>query len=99
MPVSLNGQVALVLGASSGIGRATAVLLAREGARVMASARRQARLDSLQAELAAEGRSIEIMAADAAKLSDMERLAETTRQKLGPVEIVVYATGTNTPDR
>jgi NADP-dependent 3-hydroxy acid dehydrogenase YdfG len=99
MPVSLQNQVALVVGASSGIGRATAVLLAREGTKVMASARRQHRLEALQAELAGEGRPIEIFAADAADLAQMERLAEATAQKVGAVDILVYATGTNTPDR
>ena len=65
----------------------------------MASARRQHRLEALQAELACEGRPIEIVAADAADLAKMELLAETTARKLGPVDILVYATGTNTPDR
>ncbi|MGO9616245.1 MAG: SDR family NAD(P)-dependent oxidoreductase [Bryobacteraceae bacterium] len=49
MPVSLKNQVALVVGASSGIGRAIAVALARSGARVMASARREDRLLFLMA--------------------------------------------------
>ena len=51
MPVSLKDQVVLILGASSGIGRETAVLFAREGARVLASARRGDRLRSLQDQL------------------------------------------------
>jgi NADP-dependent 3-hydroxy acid dehydrogenase YdfG len=99
MPVSLKDQVVLVVGASSGIGRATAVLMAREGARVMASARRQERLAQLQRELAAEGHTIEIFAADASHAAQMDLLAQTTREKLGPVRILVYATGTNTPER
>jgi NAD(P)-dependent dehydrogenase (short-subunit alcohol dehydrogenase family) len=59
MPVKLENQVVLVVGASSGIGRATAVLFAREGARVMAAARRADRLASLKAELAAEKEFLE----------------------------------------
>src|SRR5438067_10692979 len=98
MPVSLKDQVALVVGASSGIGRETAVLFAREGARVMASARREDRLRGLQDELASTG-SITIWAADAGNASEMERLAEQTRARLGRIDILVYATGTNTPDR
>src|SRR5579872_5543166 len=97
MPVSLKGQVVLVVGATSGIGRATAVMMAQEGARVMASGRRQDRLDSLKAEL--PGANCEILAADAGRVADMSRLAEETRQRLGPVDILVYASGTNTPDR
>ncbi|MGA2116191.1 MAG: SDR family NAD(P)-dependent oxidoreductase [Bryobacteraceae bacterium] len=99
MPISLKDQVALIIGASSGIGRATAVLLARDGARVMASARRVERLRELQQSLATEGHTAEIHAADARDAAAMAELAETTRQKLGPIDILVYATGTNTPDR
>jgi len=99
MPVSLKNQVALVIGASSGIGRATAVLLAREGAKVMASARREERLQELKAECAAAGHAIEVFAADAKNCADMDRLAEATREKLGPIDILIFAAGTNTPDR
>lgn len=99
MPVSLKDQVVLVAGASSGIGRAAAVLFAREGARVVASARRQDRLEELQSELAADGSRIEILAADAADPEAMMRLAEFTRKALGSIDIAVYSSGTNTPDR
>ncbi|HEY9141334.1 MAG TPA: SDR family oxidoreductase [Bryobacteraceae bacterium] len=97
MPVSLKNQVALVVGASSGIGRAIAAALARSGARVMASARREDRLLALKAELA--GHTLEICRADATKVPDVERLVTETRRVLGPIAIMVYATGTNTPDR
>ena len=60
MPHSLKDQIVLVVGASSGIGRATAVLFAREGARVTAVARREDRLQELQKELAAEGFPIQV---------------------------------------
>jgi NADP-dependent 3-hydroxy acid dehydrogenase YdfG len=99
MPVSLKDQVVLVLGASSGIGRETAVLFAREGAKVVASARRRDRLRALQEQLAKEGYSIDIFAADAASASEMSRLAGRVREKFGRIDILVYATGTNTPDR
>lgn len=99
MPVSIKDQVVLVVGASSGIGRETAVLFAREGARVVASARRRDRLEALQEQLRKEGHSIEIVPADASSLEEMEQLAEGTRAKFGKVDVMVYATGTNTPDR
>src|SRR5437870_3629456 len=95
MPVSLENQVVLVLGASSGIGRETAVLFAREGARVIAAARREERLRELQSGLAAEGRSIEIAAADASNPAAMQELAD----RAGAVDILVYSTGDNIPDR
>src|SRR6476469_7323989 len=99
MPVSLKDQVVLILGASSGIGRETAVLFAREGARVLASARRGDRLRSLQDQLGKEGYPIDISTADAAKASEMEQLAKRALASLGSIDIMVYATGTNTPDR
>ena len=99
MSVSLKGQVALVVGASSGIGRETAVLFAREGARVMASARRADRLRGLQDDLVKEGHSIEISPADASNAAEMEQLAQRTRAHFGGIDILVYAAGTNTPDR
>ncbi len=99
MPVTLKDQVVLVVGASSGIGRETAVLLAREGARVMASARREERLRQLQSSLAQEGYPIEVYPADASDAGAMEQLAEATRSRLGPIDIVVFSTGTNVKDR
>jgi serine 3-dehydrogenase (NADP+) len=99
MPVTLQNQVVLIIGASSGIGRETAVLFAREGARVMAAARRQDRLLGLQKALAQEGLPIEIQTADASHPAEMEQLAQHTRERLGPIDVMVYVTGTNTPDR
>lgn len=99
MPVTIENQVVLVVGASSGIGRETAVLLARAGARVMASARRADRLKDLQVSMASEGRTVETFAADAADPSQMERLAQYTHERLGEIDIMVFATGTNVPDR
>lgn len=99
MPVSLKDQVVLVAGASSGIGRESAVLFAREGARVVASARREDRLRELQTQLQKEGHLIEILAADASKVAEMTQLAEFTRSKFGRIDVMVFVTGTNTPDR
>jgi serine 3-dehydrogenase (NADP+) len=99
MPVSLKDQVVLVVGASSGIGRESVILFAREGARVVASARRGDRLRRLQDELAKEGHPIEISPADTSNAAEMEQLAQRTRLQFGNVGILVYAAGTNTPDR
>ena len=99
MPVSLQGQSALIVGASSGIGRDTAVLFAREGVRVMAAARRQDRLAELQKQLAAEGHAIEIAVADAGDSGQMEELGKRAVAAFGGLDILVYVTGTNTPER
>jgi len=94
MPVTLKNKTALVIGASSGIGRATAVLLAHEGVRVMASARREDRLRGLQSEV-----GVAICVADASNPADARRLAATAREQFGRIDILVYAAGTNSPDR
>ncbi len=88
-----------MIGASSGIGRQIAVLFARAGAKVMASARREARLKDLAMEMASAGSAIAIHPADSTKAADMEGLMAAARQKLGEVDVMVYATGDNTPDR
>jgi NADP-dependent 3-hydroxy acid dehydrogenase YdfG len=95
MSISVKNQVVLIVGASSGIGRETAILMARQGARVMASARREERLGSLQREV--DG--LEICAADATRPAEMEALVKQTQERLGDIDIMVYVTGTNTPDR
>jgi serine 3-dehydrogenase (NADP+) len=99
MPVSLKSQIALVVGASSGIGRAIAIHLARDGATVMASARRQDRLQNLQDELAQENIDIGISTADASSAAAMEELVARTVEQFEKIDILVYASGTNTPDR
>jgi serine 3-dehydrogenase (NADP+) len=99
MAESLTNRVVVVLGASSGIGRETAILFAREGARVMASARREDRLKNLKEQLASDGLPIEIHSGDVTKVSDMDELARVTRERLGEIDALVYVTGDNTPDR
>jgi serine 3-dehydrogenase len=99
MSMTLKDQVVLVVGASSGIGRETAILFGREGAKVMASARRQERLQELQDALGKEDIAIEIHAADASNPEEMEKLAQHTSERFGKIDILVYTSGTNTPDR
>jgi serine 3-dehydrogenase len=99
MGVKLTDQVVLVVGASSGIGRETAILFAREGARVMAAARRKDRLRTLQQELAEQDIAIQIAIADASSVADMDGLAKHTRDRMGGIDILVYNTGTNVKDR
>jgi len=99
MPGSMSGQVVLILGASSGIGRAAVVLFAREGAHVVAAARREARLQSLKKELARERHVITVARADVSSSEDMQQLAQKTLKDFGRIDILVYASGANTPDR
>ncbi len=99
MLVSLSGQVVVIVGASSGTGRAAAMLFAREGATVVAAARREDRLQSLKEELAKEQRDITVRRADASKVEDMQQLAQEALAKFGRIDILVFASGTNTKDR
>jgi NADP-dependent 3-hydroxy acid dehydrogenase YdfG len=99
MPVSLHEKVVLVVGASSGIGRAVAVQFAKEGARVMAAARRENRLRELRDEVQSEGHCLQIQVADAAIAADMNALARQTHEKFGKVDFMVYASGTNVQNR
>lgn len=90
MELGLDGRVALVMGASRGIGRAIAVALAREGARVAISSRSSERLEGAALEI---GERATPFAADT---SDLERLASLPAEvsaALGPVEILVANTG------
>lgn len=99
MSVSVNGQVVVIVGASSGIGRSAALLFAREGAKLVASARREDRLRSLAEELAKEQRAITIRPADASNAQEMQQLAQATLEQFGKIDILVFATGTNIPER
>ena len=65
----------------------------------MASARRESRLRQLQQELSGEGHQIAIYAADAGSRQQLEELHRATVAAIGDPEILIYATGTNTPHR
>jgi NADP-dependent 3-hydroxy acid dehydrogenase YdfG len=98
-PNRLRGQAVIVMGASSGMGRATAAAFARAGARVLAAARRGGRLQELQHELAEEGRHIEIQTCDAAQRSDVDAVVDKAQRDFGRIDTLVYAAGTNVPQR
>ena len=95
----LKNQTAVVVGASSGMGRATAVALARDGAHVIAAARRSDRLQELKQQVDSEQGSLEICAVDATNSEDLQRLMNLALQKTGRIDLLVYATGTNLTQR
>ncbi len=86
-------RTALVTGASSGIGRALATVLARDGVLVIATARRDAELQSLRAELIASGHDVEIEVMD---VSEADRTVEQIRAidaRLGGLDLVIANAG------
>jgi 3-oxoacyl-[acyl-carrier protein] reductase len=90
MDLGLEGKVALVMGASRGIGRGVAAALAREGARVALASRSQERLD---AAAAAIGERAASFVADATDLDRLARLPLEVAEALGSVDILVTNTG------
>lgn len=89
----LRDRVAVVTGASRGIGRATALALAGEGARVVATARTASELAALVDELKAAGHDALAVAADLTQEAEVERLRETTLASYGPADILVNNAG------
>jgi len=98
MDLQLAGKTALVTGASRGIGRAIALGLAREGAKVAISARRVNLLDELAREIIS-ARSSEplVLEADLYKEGAAEKLAAEAEKTLGRVDILINAAGGSRP--
>lgn len=85
----LVGKVAIVTGATSGIGRATALLLARQGAVVVGAGRREALGRSLLDEMTAEGLGGDFVTTDVSRRADCVQLVEATAQRFGRLDILV----------
>lgn len=85
----LKGKVAIVTGATSGIGRASAVLLAREGAVVVAAGRREELGATLVAELRDEGLAADFVRTDVSVRLDVEALVAGAVERFGRLDIVV----------
>lgn len=91
----LNGQVAVVTGAGSGMGREIALLLAASGATVVVVGRRPEPLDALQAEIAAAGGTAVVEVADIAADGAAEALIAQVGEQVGPIEILVNNAGSS----
>jgi NAD(P)-dependent dehydrogenase (short-subunit alcohol dehydrogenase family) len=90
----LARKVAIVTGASSGIGRATARLFAKEGAKVVATARRRMELDALVAEIETDGGEAIAVAGDVTDESDAVLLVETAVSRFGGLDVAFNNAGT-----
>lgn len=89
----LKGKVAIVTGASSGIGAALAARLAGEGATVVIAARRKQKLDELAASLDGSGGTVVAMQADVTDPAQAERLVAGTIERFGRLDILVNNAG------
>ncbi len=93
-PFDLSGKVALVTGASSGIGAASAKLLAANGARVAINFHKnKAGAESVRDAIGAGGGAAIVVQADVTKASEVASLVQRTHDELGPIDIVVNNAG------
>jgi NAD(P)-dependent dehydrogenase (short-subunit alcohol dehydrogenase family) len=90
---SLINKVAIITGASSGIGRATARLFAEQGAKVVVAARRRGELDALVAEIEAAGGSAAPLAGDVTDEAHQKALVELAVDKFGGLDIAFNNAG------
>jgi NADP-dependent 3-hydroxy acid dehydrogenase YdfG len=89
----INGKVALVTGASSGIGRATALALSRAGAKVAAGARRTDKLESLRQEIEKAGGEVIVQKLDVTKKAECDSFVSSAISKWGSADILVNNAG------
>ncbi|WP_425404912.1 glucose 1-dehydrogenase [Hwanghaeella sp.] len=90
---SLTGKVALVTGASSGLGKRFAVTLADAGADVVLAARRTDRLEALAKEIEALGRTAHVVAMDVVDTASIEAAVNEAVEKAGKIDILVNNAG------
>jgi NADP-dependent 3-hydroxy acid dehydrogenase YdfG len=89
----ISGKVVAITGASSGIGEATARLLAKDGASVVLGARRIERLDQIANDIRAHQRSAVTRATDVTRLDHLERLVATAVKEFGRLDVLVSNAG------
>ena len=95
MDLELKDKVAIITGGTQGIGRATALRLAREGARVVIAARGKERLDAVAEEIRAAGGMAVAVQADVAKPTDCEKVVAAALRGFGRIDILVNNAGTS----
>lgn len=94
MELGLKGRVALVTGASQGIGKACALALAEEGCNVAICARGKEALDKVAEEIKAKGVEVFAIQADVSKPADVKNLVATAAEKFGRIDVLVNNAGT-----
>lgn len=99
MDLGIEGKVALVTASSKGLGRAAAIALAGEGAKVVISARGEEALNATAAEIAACGGEVLAIKADVTDPDAPRRLVEETAERFGALDILVPNAGGPPPGR
>jgi NADP-dependent 3-hydroxy acid dehydrogenase YdfG len=89
----IEGKVVAITGASSGIGEATALLLARRGAKVVLGARRSKLLDALVGRIASAGGSAAYTSIDVKRRDDLSDLVKFAREQYGKLDVLVNNAG------
>lgn len=89
----MRGKVVVVTGASSGIGKATAIKLAEAGAKVIMAARKPTKLEKARKEIESKGGEVYAYSVDIANLEDCDRFAQQVLQDFGQVDVLINNAG------
>lgn len=89
----IKDKVTLISGASSGIGYATAIALAKRGAKIIAGARRMDRLNNLKNDIQKTGGEITILKVDVTKKEDCDNFARTAMERYGQIDNLINNAG------
>jgi len=91
----LNGKIAIVIGATSGMGRAIAKLFAEEGAQVVCTGRRAVKGQSLEREIIEAGGKGIFVQADSTKSDELKKIFDVTMEQFGRIDVLVNNAGTS----
>ena len=89
----MRDKVAIITGASSGIGRATALLFAKKGSKVIAVGRNEKELNALRDELSERDGVLKVQLADVREITQVEKLVNDTADAFGKIDVLVNAAG------
>ena len=97
--IDLSGRVALITGASSGLGRQFALTLAQAGAAVVLAGRRVERLKTLRSEIEAAGGDAHVVGLDVTELGSIKAAVAHAETEVGPIDILINNSGVSTTER
>lgn len=90
---AIKNKIVIITGASSGIGRATALKLASEGAKIVLAARREERLQELTQEIKSQGGTAVYKLTDVTSLEEVQSLAEFALEQFGKIDVLFNNAG------